>query len=73
MISLVKCDTSSMGVKEEEQSPCLSWSYCFVELTKGTSLLLSTSPLAGRFLEGRVRWVRPSLVWACPKVERKSA
>lgn len=35
------------GVKEEEQSPCLSWSYCFVELSKGESLLLPLSPLLG--------------------------
>lgn len=47
MISLVKCDTPSWGVKEEEQSPCLSWSYCFVELSKGESLLLPLSPLLG--------------------------
>lgn len=33
----------------------------------GEALLLSTFPSAGRFLEGRVCWVRPSSVWEYSK------
>lgn len=32
-------------------------------VTKGKVLLPVHFPFAGRFLEGRVCWVRPSLVW----------
>lgn len=73
MISLVKCDTPSGGVKEEEQSPCLSWSYCFVELSNGESLLLPLSPLLGASQEAEEAGPGPVQSGSVPMVETTSA
>lgn len=55
-----------MGDEEEEQVRAFH-ERLLCGVTKGKSLLLSTFPPCWRFLEGRVCWVRPSLVWKYSK------